>query len=598
MFKLMSNMLQSVRGPWTSELDTPSAATPKCDRAGLINLKGGAQVVFFDFDGTLTATPGDRAKRPTKTKELCARAPMLKRYLQKMREADIIIGIISKSTEGTIKACLEAAEMSDLFNGPIVGKAVGFDGKPGFIKDFCEEDGPLAHLGLDNLHLVLLVDDDISELERCRECGIQTYPPPEEGGLQEADLDKILEGIGLVKHETMKSTASSALSWETLEPNKVMRLWTQGLTGHSLGISKEKDFVEYSAAEALTFQDIYDCEEIATGGEGAFGACKFGTHKASGVQAIVKFVRQQDLGRRQIDMYFHPEKGLYATLLRMTREMRHKNVVGYLDFLAGPNWVRGVMEPLNGPELYSHLQENAPVNEAYIREVMHQTLSGLHYLHSSVGVMHRDVKVDNLRFRKKFSSITGDAELVLVDFGFVCDIEPKDDWREVVGTLTCMAPEVFSHYYHSKADMWSAGVALYVLLTGKQPWMQNPKITSKDGKSLCERAVAAAFRADEFLEAPPMAVEVVEGLLVVDQDARLGAAEALDHPWFSTALTSTLNSKDSSGFFAKLFTGRKKTVPLPGEEAGQLVGVKGGAYKEAQSCAKFTVSYDDKTFKK
>eukprot|EP00435_Cladocopium_sp_Y103_P053442 s312_g17.t1 len=59
----------------------------------------GVAVIFFDFDGTLTATPGDRAARRTKQLELCERAAMLGPRLKSLRADGASLGIISKSTE-------------------------------------------------------------------------------------------------------------------------------------------------------------------------------------------------------------------------------------------------------------------------------------------------------------------------------------------------------------------------------------------------------------------------------------------------------------------------------------------------------------------
>merc|ERR550532_2329704 len=52
--------------------------------------------------------------------------------------------------------------------------------------------GPLRHLGPAGVRRVLLVDDDIRELDRARSRGLQTYPAPVDGGLQEDDLDELL----------------------------------------------------------------------------------------------------------------------------------------------------------------------------------------------------------------------------------------------------------------------------------------------------------------------------------------------------------------------------------------------------------------------
>lgn len=180
--------------------------TPDPVRGDLHTLTGEVRCILFDFDGTLTATPGDKAPRQCqKTAELCERAAMLAPRLRAFKDAGIVVGIISKSTEPTIRSSLQAAGLSDCFLGPIVGKAVGLDGKVGFIEELALS-GALGHLGNGDieecLQRVLLVDDDVRELERARARGVQTYPAPAEGGLQDEDCDDILDRLGLHVSDT------------------------------------------------------------------------------------------------------------------------------------------------------------------------------------------------------------------------------------------------------------------------------------------------------------------------------------------------------------------------------------------------------------
>lgn len=179
----------SVRHEWTPK-------TPDPLRSDLRIIEGNVAAILFDFDGTLTASPGDKAQRSRKQVELQTRAPLLMPRLQNLRDAGVVLGIISKSSELTIRCALREAGLADLFDGPIVAKAVGFDGKAGFIEDLVET-GALGDLGEDGVGRVLLVDDDVRELDRARARGIQTYPAPQEGGLQDGDFDEIIASLGL-----------------------------------------------------------------------------------------------------------------------------------------------------------------------------------------------------------------------------------------------------------------------------------------------------------------------------------------------------------------------------------------------------------------
>lgn len=179
---------------------SPTPRTPDPFREDMKLLRGDVHCIFFDFDGTLTATPGEKALRQCqKTAELCERAPMLAPALQALQDRNILLGIISKSTEFTIRTSLEASGLLEFFTGPIVGKAVSLEGKAGMIEDMVAS-GRLGNLGADSLEAslrrILFIDDDIRELDRARGRGIQTYPAPVEGGMQDQDFVDIFCGLG------------------------------------------------------------------------------------------------------------------------------------------------------------------------------------------------------------------------------------------------------------------------------------------------------------------------------------------------------------------------------------------------------------------
>lgn len=183
------------------------------------SLAAGVAVIFFDFDGTLTATPGDRAARRTKQLELCERAPMLAPRLKSLCADGASLGIISKSTEGTIRSALEASDLAKFFDAPLVAKAVGFEGKAGFIEDLALN-GCLPRLGSIAKHgvpfsRILLVDDDLLELERAKTRGIQVYAAPEDGGLQDEDFDAISEALRIPRP---RSHPSRGLNLPTADP--------------------------------------------------------------------------------------------------------------------------------------------------------------------------------------------------------------------------------------------------------------------------------------------------------------------------------------------------------------------------------------------
>jgi hypothetical protein len=104
--------------------------TPHPTRDEQQRIVGGVRAVLFDFDGTLTATPGDRAARKFKIAELKERAPLLEPWLRRLRDASLTLGILSKSSEETILSALRQAGLREVFNGPSSQRQLAWRGRP------------------------------------------------------------------------------------------------------------------------------------------------------------------------------------------------------------------------------------------------------------------------------------------------------------------------------------------------------------------------------------------------------------------------------------------------------------------------------------
>jgi calcium-dependent protein kinase len=100
---------------------------------------------------------------------------------------------------------------------------------------------------------------------------------------------------------------------------------------------------------------------------------------------------------------------------------------------------------------------------------MKQILSSINFLHSN-NIAHRDLKPENFMF----DSRGADSDLKLIDFGLSNKFSNKRDSKSsmdtLVGTPYYVAPEVLRGSYGPKCDIWSAGVIMFVLLSGHYPF--------------------------------------------------------------------------------------------------------------------------------
>ena len=87
------------------------------------------------------------------------------------------------------------------------------------------------------------------------------------------------------------------------------------------------------------------------------------------------------------------------------------------------------------------------------------------YCHSK-NIVHRDLKPENMLF----SSQDENAVLKVCDFGTSAMFDPKKHMKVASGTAHYIAPEVIKGNYNEKCDVWSCGVIMYILLTGRMPF--------------------------------------------------------------------------------------------------------------------------------
>ena len=101
-------------------------------------------------------------------------------------------------------------------------------------------------------------------------------------------------------------------------------------------------------------------------------------------------------------------------------------------------------------------------------------MKGLKYMHEVLGVVHRDIKLENIMMSgetlKEF--LAGEAIPKFIDFGLSKALMPDERSSDPFGTLIYCSPEVILGVPHTKkTDIWSMGIVLYSLLTDRMPFV-------------------------------------------------------------------------------------------------------------------------------
>jgi serine/threonine protein kinase len=193
-----------------------------------------------------------------------------------------------------------------------------------------------------------------------------------------------------------------------------------------------------------------------------------------------------------------------------------------------------VLELSAGGELFDYLMHTGPFDDVLARTYFRSMIAALELCHSQ-GIFHRDIKPENLL-------VSSDYTLKLADFGLASvNTDVNTLCSTECGTRSYMSPEVMKRvpYDGSKADIWSAGVVLFILISGFPPFQV------AGGNDWWYRACAAG-RHDKFWMAhlrtcpkfPPQAQELLNGIFTVDPSKRVSIDEIWEYPWMQGPVLS------------------------------------------------------------
>ena len=147
-------------------------------------------------------------------------------------------------------------------------------------------------------------------------------------------------------------------------------------------------------------------------------------------------------------------------------------------------------------------------------------MSGVEYLHK-LNITHRDIKPENLLIK---------GRIKIVDFGL------SNTYSELLktacGSPCYAAPEMISgkQYNGLKADLWSCGVVLFVMMCGYLPFEDS------NTNTLYKKILAANYKLPNFLSSD--AADIIKLILNPDPDARPGIDDIRKHSWFNLYKTN------------------------------------------------------------
>ena len=207
------------------------------------------------------------------------------------------------------------------------------------------------------------------------------------------------------------------------------------------------------------------------------------------------------------------------------KTLDHPNILKIFEFYSDKNSYSLITEFCSGGDLFQEIVDKGPFREKYCAFVIYQILLGINHCHS-MNIIHRDLKPENILIIDKDKNEF--PRIKICDFGISKIMEKGNQDSRVVGVPYYMAPELFSKRITEKCDIWSIGVILYLLLSGRPPFAgeeDDEVIESvKNGK--------IDYSSPPFNKLTKNCLDLLKKLLNKDPEQRISAQEALNHKWF------------------------------------------------------------------
>jgi len=201
--------------------------------------------------------------------------------------------------------------------------------------------------------------------------------------------------------------------------------------------------------------DRYEILELIGSG-GMANVYKARCHRLNRLVAI-KILKSDLADNADFRRRFHDESQAVA-------QLSHANIVSVYDVSTNPDREYIVMELIDGITLKQYMERRGRMDWRESLHFITQIMRGLSHAHSR-GIIHRDIKPQNIM-------VLRDGSVKVADFGIACLANQGQTLtQEALGSVHYISPEqARGDRIDARSDIYSAGVVLYEMLTGRLPF--------------------------------------------------------------------------------------------------------------------------------
>ncbi|KAJ3686337.1 hypothetical protein LUZ61_015501 [Rhynchospora tenuis] len=266
-------------------------------------------------------------------------------------------------------------------------------------------------------------------------------------------------------------------------------------------------------------------------GKGNFGKVYHAKNLKTNEEVAIKVLDKEKVVKTRLVQQLKRE-------IEVLKRVRHPYIVQLHEVMATKSKIYIVMEYVRGGELFNKVSKGR-LQEDVARKYFQQLISAVAFCHAR-GVYHRDIKPDNLL-------VDENGDLKVADFGLSAVAEQKQQdglFHTLCGTPAFAAPDVLARkgYDAGRADLWSCGVVLFVLMAGYPPFRDHQMI------GLVRKIYRAEYRCPSWFS--PELRRLIRAILEPNPNKRITIPEIMQNSWFKTDFKQTSFYVEDNKFYS------------------------------------------------